>query len=119
MFFVCSLPAEEEGFKQEFIGNNCWYAVSIGINMLDKLKYIVAYQKTPIAALTYYAEISKIELYKDTGKYIIYFKDKAKKLMYQITLNKNNPYHAPQGRVYTSYNKIINANSKTTLDDIF
>lgn len=113
------VPAEEEGFKQEFIGNNCWFSISIGINMLDKLKYIVSYQKSPIAALTYYAEIAKIEPYKDSGKYIIYFKEKAKKLPYQIPLNKNNPYHAPQSRVYTSFNKIINANIKTTMDDIF
>lgn len=113
------VPAEEEGFKREFLGNNCWYAISIGINMLDKLKYIVAYQKSPIGALTYYAEISKISLYRDTGKYIIYFKDKAKKLNIQIPLNKSNPNHAPQGRVYTNFGKIVNANEKTTLDNIF
>ena len=113
------VPAEKEGFNEEFINNNCWYAISIGINKLDKIKYIAAYQKSPIGAITHYAEISNIDLYKDTGKYIIYFKDKAVELKNPIKLNKNNPSKAPQGRVYTSINKILNANENTTLDDIF
>ena len=113
------VPAEKEGFESEFLGNNCWFAISIGINMLDKLKYIVAYQKSPVAALTHYAEISNIALYKDTGKYIIYFKNPAVELSKKIPLNKNNPNKAPQSRVYTSFEKIKNASSQATLDDIF
>lgn len=113
------VPAEKEGFESEFIANKCWYAISIGINMLDKLKYIVAYQKSPVAALTHYAEISNIELYKDTGKYIIYFKSPAIELSKKIPLNRNNPNKAPQSRVYTTFSKIKSATSQTTLDDIF
>lgn len=113
------VPADKEGFEKEFISNNCWFAISIGINMLDKLKYIVAYQKSPVSALTYYAEIANIELYKDTGKYIIRFKSSAKKLPVQIKLNPKNPNKAPQGRVYTNFERVIGATSKTTLDDIF
>ncbi len=113
------VAAQDEGFEKEFIGNSCWFPVSIGIGMLDKLKYIVSYRKAPIKALTHYAEISNIELYKDTGKYIIYFKDKPKKLARQIPLNDANPNHAPQPRVYTSFEKIVEANEKTTLDDLY
>ena len=113
------VPAEETGFKEEFLGNNRWFAVAIGINMLDKLKYIAVYQKSPVKAVTYYAEIANIDLYKDTGKYIIYFNGEAKKLKKPIPLNPKNPNKAPQGRVYTNIEKIKNANSKTTLDDIF
>lgn len=113
------VPAEKEGFEREFINNNCWYSISIGINRLDKLKYIAVYQKKPVGAITYYAEISYIDLYKDTGKYIIYFKDKAKKLPAPIYLNPNNKNKAPQSRVYTNINKILNADSRTTIDDIF
>lgn len=113
------VPAEEEGFQQEFLGNNRWYAVSIGINMLDKLKYIAVYQKKPIGEITYYAEIASIDLYKDTGKYIIYFNGEAKKLKRSIPLNPKNPYKAPQSRVYTSIDKIVNADDTTTLDDIY
>ncbi len=113
------VPADIDGFQKEFIGQNCWYAISIGINMLDKIKYIAAYEKSPTAAIRYYAEVDRIELYEDSGKYIIYFKDKAKKLPIPIKLNPNHPSKAPQGRVYTNFDKLINANSQTTLDDLF
>lgn len=113
------VAAEETGFKNEFLGNNRWFAVAIGINMLDKIKYIAVYQKNPIKAVTYYAEVSNIDLYQNTGKYIIYFNGEAKKLRNPIPLNPKNPNKAPQGRVYTNINKIINANSTTTLDDLF
>ena len=113
------VPAEEEGFQEAFINENCWYAISIGINMLDKLKYIAVYRKSPIKAITHYAEISYIDVYKDTGKYIIYLKEPAKKLKQDIPLNPKNPSRAPQSRVYTNINKILNANEKTTMDDIF
>ena len=113
------VAAEKKGFKEEFLGNNRWYAVAIGINMLDKLKYIAVYQKSPVKAITYYAEIANIDLYEDTGKYIIYFNGEAKKLKIPIPLNPKNTNKAPQGRVYTNIKKIINANNKTTLDDIF
>lgn len=113
------VAAEETGFQDEFLGNNCWYAVAIGINMLDKIKYIAVYQKNPVKAVTYYAEVANIDLYGDTGKYIIYFKGDAKPLKQPIPLNPKNPNKAPQGRVYTSIDKILNATSKTTLDDLF
>lgn len=113
------VAAYEDGFQSEFLENNRWYAVSIGINRIDALKYIAVYQKRPVKAITYYAEIKNIELYNDSGKYIIYFKDKAKKLKQQIPLNPKNPNKAPQGRVYTNINRILNANANTTLDDIF
>lgn len=113
------VPAEEEGFKEAFISKNCWYAISIGINMLDKLKYIAVYRKTPIKAITHIAEISYIDVYEDTGKYIIYFKEPAKELKRAIPLNSQNPARAPQGRVYTNVNKILNASKDATMDDIF
>jgi len=113
------VPAEENGFKEEFLKNNRWYAVAIQINMLDKLKYIAVYQKSPIKKITYYAEIANIDLYEDTGKYIIYFNGEAKKLDVPIPLNPDNPNKAPQGRVYTNIDKILNATNETTLDDIF
>jgi len=113
------VAAKEKGFKEEFLKNNCWYAVAISENMLNKIKYIAVYQKSPIKAITYYAEIEKINLYENTGKYIIYFKGKAKKLKKAIPLNPKNPNRTPRGRVYTNINKILDANSKTTVDDLF
>ena len=113
------VPAEEEGFQKVFLNENCWYAISIGINMLDKLKYIAVYRKSPIKAITHIAEISYIDVYKDTGKYIIYLKKPAEHLKMEIPLNPNNISKAPQGRVYTNINKILNATPNTTMDDLF
>lgn len=113
------VSALEDGFKNEFIMNNRWFAVSIGINKLAHLKYIAVYQTSPVRAITHYAEIDNFEPFNDTGKYLINFRGRAKKLKNPIPLNPNNPRKAPQGRVYTNINRILNANSKTTLDDIY
>ncbi|MCR1918441.1 hypothetical protein NSA48_05235 [Frisingicoccus caecimuris] len=74
------VPAMEEGFNQVFLGENCWYAVRISAPMLNRIKYVAAYQVAPVSGVTYYASVDRIEKYKETGKYIIYFKDKAKKI---------------------------------------
>lgn len=74
------VPAMEEGFNKAFLGENCWYAIRIAAPMLSRIKYIAAYQVAPVSGVTYYAEVERIEKYKDTGKYILYFKDKAKKI---------------------------------------
>ncbi len=113
------VAAEEKGFTEVFLKENCWYAVAISTMMINKIKYIAVYQKRPIKAVTYYAEVDRIEPYKDTGKYIIYFKKKAKKTPRAIPLNPKNPNRTPQGRVYTNISKILNATSKTTVDDLF
>lgn len=113
------VAAEEKGFKEEFLGRNCWFAVAISTNMINKIKHIAVYQKSPIKAVTYRAEVDKVEPYKDTGKYIIYFKGKAKKLKRSIPINPKNPNRTPQGRVYTNISKILNADARTTVDDLF
>lgn len=68
------VPAMEEGFNQVFLGENCWYAVRISAPMLNRIKYVAAYQVAPVSGVTYYASVDRIEKYKETGKYIIYFK---------------------------------------------
>jgi len=57
------VPAQEEGFRNEFIGNSHWYAIMIGAAMKDRIKYIVAYQVSPISAVTHIAEIQEIKPY--------------------------------------------------------
>lgn len=109
------VPAREDGFNEVFLGENCWYAIRMSSSMIGRIKYIAAYQTAPVSAITHYAEISKIERYENTNKYIIYFKDKAIKIQ-DIKLPKDKSGLAPQAPRYTSYNKIIKANS---LSDIF
>lgn len=109
------VPARDEGFHEVFIGENCWYQIRVSSAMVNKIKYIAAYQTAPISAITHVAEVSSIEKYKDTGKYIVYFKYPAKKIS-QINLSSKVKGKAPQSPRYTSFSKLSNAK---TLDDLW
>lgn len=76
-FDTIVVPAREEGFKQRFLNENCWFAVRINAKHILKLKFIAAYQVAPVAAITHIAEIEIIVPYNDTGKYMIKFKGAA------------------------------------------
>lgn len=108
------VPAKEEGFLAEFIGNKCWFAIRISPSMIPKLKYIAAYQVAPISAITHIAEISKIERYQNTDKYILYFKNKPEKIE-QIKIGKNSG-KVPQSPRYATLEEISKAK---TLDELF
>jgi len=109
------VPANEEGFNEVFLGNDQWYAIRISSSMIDRIKYIAGYQTAPISAITHYAEVSKIKKYKDTGKYIVYFKEPAKKVG-PIKLTTGKSGKAPQAPRYTIYEKLLKAK---TLEDVF
>jgi hypothetical protein len=59
---VVVVPAQEDGFRDVFIGQNCWYAIRISGGMLQKIKYIAAYQSKPTSAVTHYAPVATIEV---------------------------------------------------------
>lgn len=99
------VPAQEEGFRDVFLGENQWYAVKIGAAMKERIKYIAAYQVAPISAVTHIAEIKEIRPYKDTGKYLIIFKNPAEKI--RKVPNKN-PKYAPQNVVYVKRDILMN-----------
>ncbi len=101
------VPARENGFE-EFTKNNQWYAIRIHASMIDRLKYIAAYQVSPISAITHYAEIASIEKWQDTNKYILYFKEAAKQIT-PIPLDKDKKGLAPQAPRYTSFEKLLKA----------
>ena len=109
------VPANEDGFNEVFLGENCWYAIRISSSMLERIKYIAGYQTAPVSAITYYAEVKKIEKYKDSNKFIVYFKDKAKRIG-PIKLPKISKGLVPQAPRYTSFKKLAKAK---TLRDIF
>lgn len=104
------VSAREDGFNEVFLGKNSWYSIRISSSMVDKIKYIASYQVAPMSAITYYAEIEKIEKYKDINKYIIKFKDKAEKIN-SIKLRSNQKGIAPQTPRYTSFKKMMSAKS--------
>ena len=77
---VIIVPAKADGFQSAFLNSNAWWAIRIGAKHLPNLKWIAAYQVTPIAAVTHIAEIDRFEPYGDEGKYKVIFKGDAKKL---------------------------------------
>lgn len=109
------VPAQEEGFQNAFIQSNAWWQIRISVSMLDKIKYIAAYRTAPISAITHIAEVQRIEKYKDTNKYILYFKEPAKEIK-RIKLDKDKKGLAPQASRYTSYKRLMTANS---LSEVF
>lgn len=109
------MPALEEGFNETFLGEDWWYAIRISSAMLGRIKYIAGYQTAPVSAITHYAEVASIDKYKDTNKYIVYFKEKAKKIG-PIKLLKDSKGLVPYSPRYTSFSKLVKAKS---LNDIF
>lgn len=108
------IPAREDGVKEEFIDNNCWYAIRLNSSMIPKIKYIAAYQVAPISAITHIAEVKTIKQWKDTNKYILYFSESAEKIK-KVPLG-NNKGKAPQSPRYSSRERILKAKD---LDNVF
>tara|TARA_R110001583_G_C5642245_1_gene407953 strand:+ start:279 stop:1196 length:918 start_codon:yes stop_codon:yes gene_type:complete len=108
------VPAQEDGFTDVFLGQNCWYAIRIGGGKLNEIKYIAAYQTAPISAITYYAEVDSIEAYGDGGKYKLIFKAPAKKIG-PIEFG-NAKTGSLQGPRYTDLETLLKAK---TVKDIF
>ena len=109
------VPARKDGFQDTFLGEDCWYAIRIHSSMIPKINYIAAYQVAPISAITHIAEVSAIEQYRDTNKYILHFKEPAQKIT-PLKLVGNGRIKAPQASRYTSHAKLTTA---TNLDDAF
>lgn len=109
------VPAREDGFNEEFLKNNRWFAIRISSAMIDKIKYIAAYQVAPVSGITHIAEVDRIEKYKDTNKYIVFFKKETTKKISKISLGKKKGM-APQAPRYSSHETILTAK---TLDDLW
>jgi hypothetical protein len=98
------VPAREDGFKQEFLGNHQWMAIRISPAMKDRIKYIAAYQVAPVSAVTHLAEVQEIKPYKDTGKYQLIFKGAPEQIGPIPPGNIN-----LQGPAYVQRNRLVNA----------
>jgi len=107
------VPAQKEGFEKVFLGEDCWYAVRISGGMLDKIKYIAAYQSQPVSAITHYAPVDRIEPYGEGGKYKLVFLFKAKAIT-PIPYG-DAPSGAMQGPRYTTFAQLMAAKKLTDL----
>ena len=108
-------PAQSEGFKKVFLGQNAWYWVKIGGGMLPRIKYIAAYQTAPVSAITHWAPVKQIEPYGDEGKYRVVFAEAAKEIG-PIPL-EDSPGWLMQGPRYTSHEKLFSAKKLSELFD--
>lgn len=81
---VVVVPAQPEGFERACIGSNAWWAVRIAAKHRSNLRWIAAYQVSPIAAVTHIAELDRIEPFRDEGKFKTLFKRQAVKLKRSI-----------------------------------
>lgn len=109
------VPAREDGFEEEFLKNSRWFAIRISGAMIDKIKYIAAYQVAPVSGITCIAEIDRIEKYNETNKYILYFKTGTTQIINKIGLGAKKG-QAPQAPRYSSYKAIMTAKS---VDDLW
>lgn len=107
------VPAQKEGFEETFLGEKSWYAIRISSRMLERIKYIAAYQTAPVSAITHYAEVDSIEPYGDSGKYKLVFKGNPIKIE-QIPY-ADAPKGSMQGIRYTSFEKLQKAKKITDL----
>ncbi|MEN3373601.1 hypothetical protein [Dechloromonas sp. ZS-1] len=74
------MPAQEDGFNEVFLGEDCWYAIRIQAKYIPQIKYIAGYVTAPTSAITHIAEVATITSYEGTGKYIVKFKGPAEKI---------------------------------------
>ena len=109
------VPAKIDGFKSVFLGENRWYSINISRERFPYLKYIAAYQSSPISAVTHVARIGGVEESPyHSGKKMIIFDGKARRLKRTIPMGKY--YSALQGPRYTNHKKL---NIARTTDDLF
>lgn len=108
---VCA--AFEDGFKHAYIENNAWWEIRLSQKARENLKYLAIYEKSPVAHISHYAEIERIEPYKDTGKYILYLKNK--KTFKPIKLSGKNKGEAPQAPRYTTLDNLLKAKTISEL----
>jgi hypothetical protein len=108
------VPARKEGFERSFVGKNYWFDVRMSSVMVERLKYIAAYQTAPISAITHYAEIARIEKSRESAKYTLYFQDPAKPIG-PIRQSKQRKV-IPQAPRYTTLDRLLKAK---TMDQVF
>lgn len=109
------VPAQEDGFKEVFLGENRWHRIRIHSSMLRQIKHIAVYQVAPVSAITYIAPVKNIELWPDSSKYVLNFTEPARPIG-PIRLVPGGKTKALQGPRYTSLRTLQKAR---TLDEAF
>jgi len=109
------VPAQADGFRETFLGENRWHAIRIHGTMRPQIKYIAAYQVRPISAITHIASVSSIEPWGDTGKFVVNFSEPAREIT-PIELVPKGRVKALQNIRYTTLKRLEAAK---TLDEVW
>ncbi len=104
------VPAQRDGFVSAFLGAHAWWAIRVAEKHRANLKWIAAYQVSPIASITHIAEIDRLEPYGDGGKFKVVFKGASAALEYPIPYG-NAVSGAMQGPRYVTKMALLAAKS--------
>jgi hypothetical protein len=83
--------------------------------MVNKIKHIAAYRVAPISAITHIASVERIEPWKDTDRYVLYFSEAPEEIA-PIALVPGGLAKALRDRRYTSLQILRMARN---LDEVF
>ncbi len=109
---VCA--AFPDGFQRAYIEQSAWWAIRLSQEARERLKYLAIYEKAPIGEVKHVAEIDRVEPYKDTGKFLVYLKNKQKISAVKLDYPPKRGV-APQGPRFTSYQKLLKAKKLSDL----
>ena len=109
---VCAAFAD--GFQSAYMEQSAWWAIRMSQEARQQLKYLAIYEKSPIAEVKHVAEIDKIEPYKDSGKYILYLKNRHEIKPVKLDSPAKRGI-APQGPRFTTYDRLQTANKVSEL----
>ena len=76
------VPAHPDGFKTAYMGEHAWWAIRIAEPKLEMIKWVAAYQVSPISQITHIAEVDRIEPYGDSGKYKLFSRVRRRRLRF-------------------------------------
>jgi hypothetical protein len=105
------VPANKVGFDEVFIGQNVWHAIEIAEERIPHIRYIVAYQTSPVSNITHYAKVDSIVPIGNSGKYKVIFDGAARRIgevnPNEIVSDRTSGFI--RGRRYTSFEKVRKA----------
>ncbi|HFI0632875.1 TPA: PIN-like domain-containing protein [Streptococcus suis] len=102
------IRAKKKGFKEVFLEENCWYSVRIDERKIPYIKYIAAYQTSPISKITHFAKVKDIVTSdEDSTKKKIIFDGEAQKLTKPIPLGSD--WNALQSNRYTNFRNLYSS----------
>ncbi len=102
------VPAKVENFNKVFIGEKCWYGISVNPQIAPQLKYIAIYQSAPVSSLTHWATIAKIENSNGPKKWVVTYKGEPNTIG---PISNKEPLNGVKGMIigprYALFSKIL------------